>query len=172
MAGVNRVILIGNLGADPAELRYMPSGDAVLNVTLATTETWKDRATGEKRERTEWHKIVFIGKTAEIVKQYLHKGSQIYVEGKLRTRKWQTPEGQDRYTTEVVVDSFGTMQMLGGRQEQPSSGSSVPFDEEAHYQGQGRPAGRPQTAPAPAPSSSAPASNYGGSSTYDDDIPF
>jgi single-strand DNA-binding protein len=173
MAGVNRVILLGNLGADPAELRYMPSGDAVLNITLATNETWKDRSTGEKRDRTEWHKVVFIGKTAEIVKQYLHKGAQIYIEGKLRTRKWQTPEGQDRYTTEVVVDFTGTMQMLGGRQEQPSSGSSVPFDEEAHYQGQGRPAAsRPPAAPAPAPSGTAPAGNYGGGSNYDDDIPF
>ena len=114
MAGVNRVILIGNLGADP-EVRYMQNGDAVANVSLATKESWKDRNTGEKQERTEWHRVVFFGKIAEIVKQYLRKGSQIYVEGKLRTRKWQTPEGQDRYTTEVVVDLNGTMQMLGSR---------------------------------------------------------
>lgn len=168
MAGVNRVILIGNLGADP-EVRYMQNGDAVANVSLATKESWKDRNTGEKQERTEWHRVVFFGKIAEIVKQYLRKGSQIYVEGKLRTRKWQTPEGQDRYTTEVVVDLNGTMQMLGSRQEQ-GSGSSVPFDDEPPYpvHSSSSSSSRPQSA-APAPSSSG---SHSGSSNFDDDIPF
>ncbi|PQJ97088.1 single-stranded DNA-binding protein [Chromatium okenii] len=165
MAGVNRVILIGNLGADP-EVRYMANGDPVANVSLATKETWKDRNTGEKQERTEWHRVVFFGKIAEVVKQYLRKGSQIYVEGKLRTRKWQK-EGQDHYTTEVVVDLAGTMQMLGGRQEQ-SSGSSVPFDDEPSYAPQSSSSSRPQSA-ASAPSSSG---SHGGSSNFDDDIPF
>jgi single-strand DNA-binding protein len=165
MAGVNKVILIGNLGAEP-EVRYMPSGDAVANVSIATSETWKDKQTGEKQERTEWHRVVFFGKIAEIVKQYLHKGSKIYVEGKLRTRKYQK-DGQDHYSTEIVVDINGTMQMLDGRQ---GGGSSVPFDD----------------APAPQPSrggSRAPARDtgnqggmdpggFGGSADFDDDIPF
>ena len=123
--GVNKVILIGNLGADP-DVRYMPSGDAVANCRIATSEAWKDKQSGELQERTEWHNVVFFGKLAEVVKQYVHKGSKIYVEGKLRTRKWQTQDGQDRYTTEVVVDINGTMQMLDGR---PGGGSSVPFDD-------------------------------------------
>lgn len=113
---VNKVILIGNLGAEP-EVRHLPSGDSVANVRLATSEQWRDKATGETRERTEWHSVVFFGKLAEIVRQYLHKGSKIYVEGKLRTRKWQDKDGQDRYTTEVVVDISGTMQMLDGREQ-------------------------------------------------------
>ena len=112
--GVNKVILIGNLGAEP-DVRYMQSGDAVANVSLATSESWKDKNSGETQERTEWHRVVFFGKLAEIVKQYLHKGSKIYVEGQLRTKKWQDKEGQDRYTTEVVVGSGGTLQMLDGR---------------------------------------------------------
>ncbi len=112
--GINKVILIGNLGNDP-EVRYMPSGDAVANVSLATSEAWKDKNTGEMQERTEWHRVVFFGKVAEVVKEYLRKGSKIYVEGKLRTRKWQGQDGQDRYTTEVVVDLGGTMQMLDSR---------------------------------------------------------
>ncbi|MGQ9686246.1 MAG: single-stranded DNA-binding protein [Thiobacillaceae bacterium] len=110
MASVNKVILIGNLGRDP-EVRYMPSGDAIANLSVATTETWKDK-TGEKQEATEWHRVVFFGKQAEICGQYLKKGSQIYVEGSLRTRKWQDKDGQDRYTTEIRGDR---MQMLGGR---------------------------------------------------------
>ena len=114
--GINKVILIGNLGNDP-EVRYMPSGDAVANVSLATSEAWKDKNTGEMQERTEWHRVIFFGKVAEVVKDYLRKGSKIYVEGKLRTRKWQGQDGQDRYTTEVVVDLGGTMQMLDSRRE-------------------------------------------------------
>jgi len=162
--GVNKVILIGNLGVDP-EVRYMPSGDAVANVRLATSESWKDRNTGETQERTEWHRVVFFGKLAEIVKQYVHKGSKIYVEGKLRTRKWQGQDGQDRYSTEVVVDFNGTMQMLDSR----GGGSSMPFADD--------PGG-----PAPAlggspPSGSSQVTDGGGAQPagkldFDDDIPF
>ncbi|AEY00571.1 single-strand binding protein [Oceanimonas sp. GK1] len=112
--GINKVILIGHLGQDP-EVRYMPNGNAVANITLATSETWRDKQSGEQRERTEWHRVVFFGKLAEIAGEYLRKGSQVYVEGRLQTRKWQDQGGQDRYTTEVVVDQGGTMQMLGGR---------------------------------------------------------
>ena len=110
MAAVNKVILIGNLGADP-EVRYMPNGDAVANIRLATTESWKDKNSGEKKEMTEWHRVVFYRKLAEIVDTYLKKGSAIYVEGRIRTRKWQDKEGQDRYTTEIEANE---MQMLGG----------------------------------------------------------
>lgn len=112
--GINKVILIGHLGQDP-EIRYMPNGNAVANITLATSETWRDKQSGEQKERTEWHRVVFFGKLAEIVGEYQRKGSQIYIEGRLQTRKWQGQDGQDRYTTEVVVDMGGTMQMLGGR---------------------------------------------------------
>ena len=112
MASVNKVILVGNLGKDP-EMRYLPNGDAVANITLATTDTWKDKQTGEKKEATEWHRVVFFRKLAEIVGQYLKKGAQVYIEGSLKTRKWQDKEGKDRYTTEIVAD---TMKMLGSRQ--------------------------------------------------------
>ncbi len=114
--GINKVFLIGHLGADP-EIRHMPSGDAMANVRIATSETWKDKQTGEARERTEWHNVVFFGRLAGVVQEHLHKGSKIYVEGKLRTRKWQTKDGQDRYSTEVVVDMNGNMQMLDSRME-------------------------------------------------------
>ena len=110
MASVNKAILIGNLGKDP-EVRYMPSGEAIANITLATTDTWKDKS-GEKQERTEWHRVSFFGRQAEVVGEYLKKGSQIYVEGRIQTRKWQDKEGQDRYTTEIVADR---MQMLGSK---------------------------------------------------------
>lgn len=111
--GVNKVILIGNLGQD-VEMRYMPAGGAVANLTLATSESWRDKQSGEMREKTEWHKVIIFGKLAEVAGEYLKKGSQIYVEGSLQTRKWQDQSGQDRYTTEVVVNIGGTMQMLGG----------------------------------------------------------
>jgi single-strand DNA-binding protein len=111
MASVNKVILIGNLGADP-ETRYLPSGEAVTNVRIATTDRWKDRQTGEMKEATEWHRVAFFGRLAEIAGEYLKKGSQVYVEGSLRTRKWQDKDGQDRYTTEIRAD---VMQMLGPR---------------------------------------------------------
>ncbi|EMA4784805.1 single-stranded DNA-binding protein [Providencia rettgeri] len=110
--GVNKVILIGNLGQDP-EIRYMPNGGAVANLTLATSESWRDKQTGEMREKTEWHRVVIFGKLAEVAGEYLKKGSQVYIEGSLQTRKWQDLSGQDRYTTEVVVNIGGTMQMLG-----------------------------------------------------------
>jgi single-strand DNA-binding protein len=109
--GINKVILIGNLGADP-EVRYMPSGGAVTNLRVATTDSWKDKQTGEQQERTEWHRIVLFGRLAEIAGEYLRKGSQVYLEGRMQTRKWQGQDGNDRYTTEIVAND---MQMLGGR---------------------------------------------------------
>jgi single-strand DNA-binding protein len=113
--GINKAIIVGNLGQDP-EVRYMPSGDAVTNVSIATSESLKDKSSGQEQERTEWHRVVFFGKLAEIAGEYLRKGSQVYVEGKLRTRKWQDQEGNDKYTTEIVVDGFdGKMQMLGSK---------------------------------------------------------
>lgn len=112
--GVNKVILVGNLGQDP-EVRYMPNGGAVANLSLATSDTWTDKQTGDKKERTEWHRVVLYGKLAEIASEYLRKGSQVYIEGALRTRKWTDQSGVEKYTTEVVVSQSGTMQMLGGR---------------------------------------------------------
>jgi single-strand DNA-binding protein len=120
MASINKVILVGNLGADP-ETRYMPNGDAVANIRLATTESWKDKASGEKKEITEWHRVVFYRKLAEIAGQYLKKGSSVYIEGRIRTRKWQDKEGQERYTTEIEANE---MQMLGGK----PSGESAPSE--------------------------------------------
>ena len=120
MASVNKVILVGNLGADP-ENRFAPSGDAICNISVATTESWKDKQTGEKKEATEWHRVGFFGKLAEIAGQYLRKGSQVYIEGSLRTRKWQDKNGQDRYITEIRGD---VMKMLGGKpegQQQPAA---------------------------------------------------
>src|SRR4026208_1991103 len=119
--GVNKVILVGNLGKDP-ETRYMPSGSAVTNLTLATSEAWKDKQSGEQQERTEWHKGAMFGRLAEIAAEYLRKGSQVYIEGKLRTRKWQDKEGKDRWTTEIVADE---MQMLGGKGGGASAGAGA-----------------------------------------------
>ncbi|RJE76826.1 single-stranded DNA-binding protein [Pseudoalteromonas sp. MSK9-3] len=120
--GVNKVILVGNLGQDP-EVRYMPNGNGVANITLATSDSYKDKNTGQMIDKTEWHRVVFFGKLAEIVGEYCRKGSQIYVEGKLQTRKWTDQSGQDKYTTEIVVDGFtGQMQMLGGRGDQQGGG--------------------------------------------------
>ena len=117
--GINKVILVGNLGRDP-EIRYTASGAAIANVTIATTDSWRDKQSGEKQEKTEWHRVVFFSRLAEIVGEYLKKGSQVYIEGRLQTRKWQDQSGQDRYTTEIVANE---MQMLGGRGgEQASSG--------------------------------------------------
>ena len=113
--GINKVILVGRLGQDP-EVRYMPNGGAVANITLATSESWRDKSTGEQKEKTDWHRVTLYGKLAEVAGEYLRKGSQVYVEGQLQTRKWQDQQGQDRYTTEVVVQGFsGKMQMLGGK---------------------------------------------------------
>jgi single-strand DNA-binding protein len=159
MASVNKVILVGNLGADP-ETRYMPNGDAVANIRLATSEQWTDKASGEKREATEWHRVVFYRKLAEIVGQYLKKGSSVYVEGRIRTRKWQDKEGQERYTTEIEANE---MKMLGGRQNASSSGG------EAEYGGS-----MPSSAPAATPSGNrpAPAKKSPSFEDMDDDIPF
>jgi len=147
--GINKVILIGNLGKDP-ETRYMPSGGAVTNVTLATSESWKDKNSGEQQERTEWHRVVFFNRLGEIAGEYLKKGSKIYVEGSLRTRKWQGQDGQDRYTTEIVANE---MQMLDSR------GGSAAYDASAPSQGASR-------APSPSQPVSMPDNDF------DDDIPF
>lgn len=136
--GVNKVILVGNLGQDP-EIRYMPSGEAVANLSLATSETWKDKNTGQQQEKTEWHKVSVFGKLAEICGEYLRKGSQVYFEGKLQTRKWTDQQGQDKYTTEVIVDGFsGKMQMLGGgnNQGQQSNGAPQQQQNQGGYQQQ------------------------------------
>ena len=131
MASVNKVILVGNLGADP-ETRYMPNGDAVANIRLATTESWKDKASGEKREITEWHRVVLYRKLGEIAGQYLKKGSAVYIEGRIRTRKWQDKEGQERYTTEIEANE---MQMLGGK----PAGDSAPSQPSNPRNAQGAP---------------------------------
>ena len=170
--GVNKVILVGHLGKDP-EVRYSPNGSAVANITLATSESWKDKTSGEKQERTEWHRVAFFGRLAEIAGEYLKKGAQIYVEGRLQTRKWQDKEGKDRYTTEIVANE---MQMLGSREGRGAPADHGDFDQSAGthgepMDGQGRaPSGtsagsRPAArAPAAAPS--------GGAGDFDDDIPF
>lgn len=118
--GINKVILIGHLGQDP-EIRYMPNGNAVANINLATSEVWKDKSTGENKERTEWHRVVIFSKLAEIAREYLKKGSQVYIEGTLQTRKWQDQQGLERYITEIIVNIGGTMQMLGNRSSNASS---------------------------------------------------
>lgn len=162
-ASVNKVILIGNLGRDP-ELRTFPSGGQVANVTIATTHKWKDRQTGDPREETEWHRLVFNGRLAEIVGQYLRKGNAIYVEGRLRTRKWQGQDGQDRYTTEIMVNQ---MQMLGGRSEASGGGdwggSSVP---------RAAPQAAPAAASAPSASGASQPMSAGFDEGFDEDIPF
>jgi single-strand DNA-binding protein len=157
--GVNKVILIGNLGKDP-EMRYSPNGGAVGNITIATSESWKDKTSGEKQEKTEWHRVVFFGRLAEIVGEYLKKGSQIYVEGRLQTRKWQDKEGKDRYTTEIVANE---MQMLGSRE---GRGAPSEFDQSSD-EGQSR--GSSSRAPAAAASGGKPSAPAG---DFDDDIPF
>jgi len=129
--GINKVILVGNLGNDP-EVRYMPSGSAVANITVATTRSWKDKQTGQQQEETEWHRVSFFGRLAEVVGEYLKKGSQVYIEGRLRTRKWQDKTtGADRYTTEIVAND---MQMLGGRGDQQSGGYQQPAQQSGGYQ--------------------------------------
>ena len=160
MAAINKVILIGNLGKDP-EVRYTPNGNAICNVSVATTRTWKDKTSGDKQEETEWHRVVFYDRLAEIAGEYLKKGRPIYVEGRLKTRKWQNKEGQDVYTTEIIATE---MQMLGGREGMGGS------DE-----GGGNYNNRPASAPAPAsrPVASKPASKPStGFDDMDDDIPF
>ena len=167
MASVNKVILIGNLGADP-ESRFAPSGDAICNIRLATTETWRDKSTGERREATEWHRVAFFGKLAEIAGQYLRKGSQVYIEGSLRTRKWQDQSGQDRYTTEIRADE---MKMLGRREggDAPMRGGEGGGWEAG---GQSAPARQPAAPAQRAQPQSAPPQQSGGFGDFDDDIPF
>ena len=143
--GINKVILVGNLGADP-ETRYMPSGGAVTNIRIATSESWKDKQSGDQQERTEWHSVAFFGRLAEVAGEYLRKGSQVYVEGKLRTRKWQDKSGNDRYTTEVIANE---MQMLGSR---GGAGMSAP-------------AGPSSSQASPMPAAEV-------AEDFDDDIPF
>lgn len=145
--GVNKVIIIGNLGQDP-DTRYMPSGSAVTNLRIATNESWKDKQTGEQKDRTEWHSVAMFNRLAEIAAEYLRKGSQVYIEGKLRTRKWQDKQGNDRYTTEIVADE---MQMLGGR-----SGAGAPAMNDNDDGRDSRPPPRSSSSP----------------DDFDDDIPF
>ncbi len=171
MASVNKVILVGNLGRDP-EVRTFSNGDRVANVTIATTDKWKDKQSNEMRESTEWHRIVFNGRLAEIVEQYLRKGSQIYVEGSLRTRKWTDKDGLEKYTTEIRADQ---MQMLGSRQGMggPAADDSG-YDNGQNYARPAQPAraGAPlprSAAATPAPAAARPASNF---DAMDDDIPF
>ena len=156
--GINKVIVVGNLGNDP-DTRYMPSGGAVTNLSIATSESWKDKQSGEQKERTEWHKVAMFGRLAEIAAEYLRKGSQVYIEGKLRTRKWQDRDGNDRYTTEIIADE---MQMLGGR---GGAGGGAGSGGGGNYGG-GQPAsgGGQQGGNNPPPQSSP--------DDFDDDIPF
>ena len=163
MASVNKVILVGNLGRDP-EVRYSPDGAAICNVSIATTSQWKDKATGDRREETEWHRVVFYNRLAEIAGEYLKKGRSVYVEGRLKTRKWQDKEtGADRYSTEIVADQ---MQMLGGREGGSDMGGG---DSGGFSQPPARRAPQQQQQPRPAAPAAAPASNL---ADMDDDIPF
>jgi single-strand DNA-binding protein len=135
MAGVNKVIILGNLGKDP-EVRFMPNGGGVANLTIATSESWKDKQTGEQKEKTEWHRVVMFGKLAEIAGEYLKKGSKVYIEGSLQTRKWTNQQGQDQYTTEIVVQGFnGTMQMLDSKGGQGAGGQSGGFSQQGQQSG-------------------------------------
>ncbi|HBK4730978.1 TPA: single-stranded DNA-binding protein SSB2 [Klebsiella michiganensis] len=170
--GVNKVILVGNLGQDP-EVRYMPNGGAVANLTLATSVSWRDKQDGEIREHTEWHRVAVFGKLAEIASEYLRKGAQVYIEGQLRTRKWTVQSGQDKYTTEVIVGQNGTMQMLGRRDSQPQqggqpfSGQSQPQTPPPAAKGEGKAAkGQNTASPQQPPAQPDPAYDF------DDDIPF
>lgn len=159
--GINKVILVGNLGQDP-ETRYLPSGGAVTNLSIATSESWKDKNTGQQQERTEWHRVVFFNRLAEIAAQYLKKGSKVYVEGSLRTRKWQNKEGVDQYTTEIVASE---MQMLDSRGGAGGDYSPGPDDNYTPSKPQNR---APQQSSAP----NQPAADNSGFGDFDDDIPF
>ena len=156
MAGINKVILVGNLGAKP-EIKYASNGNAISNLSVATSESWTDKSTGQKQDRTEWHRVSLFGKVAEIAGQYLDKGSKVYVEGKLQTRKWQDQNGQDRYTTEVVVSGFnGTLQMLDRRDDMNSNSATQNSQPQS------------QVAPEPAPAAITPVAP----DEFEDDIPF
>jgi single-strand DNA-binding protein len=173
--GVNKVILMGNLGGDP-EVRFAANGNAIANITIATSETWRDKASGEQREKTEWHRVVLFGKTAEIAGEYLRKGSQVYVEGQLQTRKWQDQNGQDRYTTEVAVQwPTGQMQLLGSRQQgggqqqqqQQQGGWGEPQQPQMSHPGNAVPQqAKPAPQQQPKPQYNEPPMDF------DDDIPF
>ncbi|WP_369600969.1 single-stranded DNA-binding protein [Hahella sp. SMD15-11] len=170
--GLNKVMLIGNLGADP-EVRYTQSGAAVANLRIATDESYRDRNTGQMVPKTEWHQVVIFGKLAEIAAQYLKKGSKVYLEGKLQTRQWQDQSGQNRYTTEVVVDINGSMLMLDGRGDATASGGDWNQPAAMPQGGAPQPAPAPQAAPQPAPAQQAPAGGYAPpADDFDDDIPF
>ena len=167
--GINKVILIGNLGNDP-EVRYMPSGGAVTNISVATSETWKDKQTGQPQERTEWHRVVFFNRLAEIAGEYLRKGSKVYLEGSLRTRKWQDQSGADRYSTEIVANE---MQMLDSRGSgQPEQRAAVqPAAQQPPPAGQAQPAAQPAAEPA-AEQGNGNGNDAGSFENFDDDIPF
>ncbi|MDF1481753.1 single-stranded DNA-binding protein [Extensimonas sp. H3M7-6] len=176
MASVNKVILVGNLGRDP-EMRSFPNGDQLANVTIATTDKWRDKQSGEMREATEWHRVVFSGRLAEVVGQYLRKGSQVYVEGSLRTRKWTDQSGVERYSTEIRADQ---MQMLGSRQGMGGQGAAQgAYDDGGGYDNAPRRASPPPARPAARPAAPAPAAPMApaapassGFDDMDDDIPF
>ena len=157
--GINKVIIIGNLGQDP-ETRYMPSGGAVTNISVATSESWKDKQTGEPQERTEWHRIVFFNRLAEIAGEYLRKGSKVYIEGSLRTRKWQDQGGQDRYTTEIVANEMQMLDSRGGQSGMPDAGG---YGDSQQYGSR---------APASSPSRSSNAAPEPAMDSFDDEIPF
>ncbi|MBV4456384.1 MULTISPECIES: single-stranded DNA-binding protein [Pseudomonas] len=171
--GVNKVILVGTCGQDP-EVRYLPNGNAVTNLSLATSEQWTDKQTGQKVERTEWHRVSMFGKVAEIAGEYLRKGSQVYIEGKLQTREWEK-DGIKRYTTEIIVDMQGTMQLLGGRPQQGDQnnyqqGGGNNYQQSAPRQQAPRPQqSAPQQRPAPQQAAPQPAPDF---DSFDDDIPF
>ena len=162
--GINKVILVGNLGKDP-EIRYSAAGAAIANITIATSDSWKDKNTGEKQERTEWHRVVFFNRLAEVVGEYLKKGSQVYIEGRLQTRKWQDKDGQDRYTTEIVASE---MQMLGGRSAPADSGG------QSSSQGAAQNSHNTQNSSPPRQqrSSAHPQDPPAGFDDFSDDIPF
>ncbi len=160
--GVNKVILIGNVGGDP-EVRYLPNGNAVANITLATSDSWKDKQTGQQQERTEWHRVVFFGRIAEVVGEYVRKGSKMYIEGRLQTREWEK-DGVKRYTTEIVVDIGGQMQLLDGKPQGGEQGM-------APRPQQQRPAQQP-AAPQQQPAQQAPQQATPDYDSFDDDIPF
>jgi single-strand DNA-binding protein len=162
--GINKVILIGNIGQDP-EIRYTPAGSAITNISVATSETWKDKQSGQSQERTEWHRVVFFNRLAEIAGEYLRKGSKVYIEGSLRTRKWQDQQGQDRYTTEIVANE---MQMLDGRGATADTGQAPIHSD---YNAAPVTSARPVQA-ANQPNSSAPPKSAPDYEGFDDDIPF
>ncbi|ENM3903365.1 single-stranded DNA-binding protein [Vibrio cholerae] len=172
---VNKVILIGNLGQDP-EVRYMPSGGAVANITIATSETWRDKATGEQKEKTEWHRVTLYGKLAEVAGEYLRKGSQVYIEGQLQTRKWQDQNGQDRYSTDIVVQGYnGIMQMLGGRTQQggmPAQGGMNAPAQQSNWGQPQQPAKQHQPMQQSAPQQYSQPQYNEPPMDFDDDIPF